>query len=180
VKTSPKITGAPKTSTKANESYSFVPSASDADGDKLTFSIANKPAWLAFSTTTGALTGTPTEAQVGVYRNVTIQVGSGGEYDTLAAFDIEVVSVAVKKGVTLSWTPPTQNADGTALSNLAGYKIKYGQQTGVYTNEISIANPGIAAYMVEGLAPGTYYFVITAYNSKGVESTLSNESSKKL
>ena len=40
--------------------YSFTPTAADADGTRLTFAIKNKPSWATFSTTTGALTGTPT------------------------------------------------------------------------------------------------------------------------
>lgn len=176
---SPEIAGDPTTQTTINEAYSFAPTASDADGDPLTFTIANLPEWLSFASSTGALTGTPTNAQVGVYRNVTIQVESGGEYDTLAAFDIEVVAVGAK-GITLSWAPPTQNEDGSSLGDLAGYKIMYGQEPGVFTKVISVPNGGATSYSVEGLVPGTYYFVIRAFNAKGVDSIRSNEATTTL
>jgi hypothetical protein len=39
----PVISGTPPTAIKVDEAYSFTPSASDADGDKLTFSIQNQP-----------------------------------------------------------------------------------------------------------------------------------------
>lgn len=81
---------------------------------------------------------------------------------------------------TLSWTPPTQNEDGSPLTDLAGYKIYYGTATGVYTQgPIDIANPATVTYVVSGLANDTtYHFVATAYNTSGVESAYSNEAIK--
>lgn len=81
----------------------------------------------------------------------------------------------------LSWLPPTQNTDGSSLTNLAGYKIYYGTSQGVYPNIITLNNVGLAAYVVENLSNGsTYYFVITAFNSDGVESVYSAVGSKAL
>lgn len=72
--------------------------------------------------------------------------------------------------MTLTWQPPTENTNGTALTNLAGYYIYYGTQSQHYTSTIQITNPGITTYVVENLAAGTYYFVIAAYNSSGEDS----------
>lgn len=77
-------------------------------------------------------------------------------------------------GVTINWTPPTENTDGTALTNLAGYDIHYGTQPGNYTQTVSVSNPGIASYVVDNLSPGTYYFAVTAVNAQGAESPLSS------
>jgi predicted phage tail protein len=77
--------------------------------------------------------------------------------------------------VTLNWTPPTQNIDGTPLTNLAGYDIHYGTQSHAYTQSIRVSNPGIATYVVDNLTPGTYYFTVTAVNSQGAQSPLSSE-----
>ena len=68
--TPPVISGTPPTSATAESAYAFQPTASDPDGDTLTFSVANEPAWAAFSATTGRLSGTPTASQVGTYANV--------------------------------------------------------------------------------------------------------------
>ena len=46
----------------------------DPDGDRITFSVENKPDWAQFDTATGALTGTPTEANVGKSDIITIEV----------------------------------------------------------------------------------------------------------
>lgn len=79
---------------------------------------------------------------------------------------------------TLSWTPPTTNTDGSVLNDLAGYKIYYGTTPGSYPNAVTVDNPGLSDYVVENLAPGTYHFVVTAFDSAGNESAYSNVASK--
>lgn len=77
--------------------------------------------------------------------------------------------------VTIAWTPPTENTNGTPLSNLAGYNIHYGTSASNLSEKISVSNPGIATYVVSNLSPGTYYFAVAAVNSAGIESPLSAE-----
>ena len=77
--------------------------------------------------------------------------------------------------MTLSWQPPTENTDGTALTNLAGYNIHYGTQPQDYTSVIKVANPGLATYVIDSLPAGTYYFSVAAYNASGTESSFSPE-----
>lgn len=76
--------------------------------------------------------------------------------------------------VTLSWTPPTQNEDGSVLTDLAGYRLHYGTRQGEYDTTIGIDNPSVSTYVVEGLDPGTYYFVASSYTTSGIESRYSN------
>jgi hypothetical protein len=78
----------------------------------------------------------------------------------------------------LSWTPPTENTDSSALTDLAGYKIRYGASPGSYSDTITINNPGITTYLVENLASADWYFVMTSFNSTGIESSYSSEVSK--
>ena len=68
----PTISGTPSVSVNAGSAYAFRPSAADADGDTLTFSIANRPAWATFNAATGRLSGTPTASSVGTYSNIVI------------------------------------------------------------------------------------------------------------
>ncbi|MFI4907346.1 MAG: fibronectin type III domain-containing protein [Steroidobacterales bacterium] len=77
--------------------------------------------------------------------------------------------------VTLNWLPPTENTDGTALTNLAGYDIHYGKSSHRYTQKIRVSNGGIATYVVQDLPKGRYYFSVAALNSHGTESPLSAE-----
>jgi hypothetical protein len=173
----PTISGSPATSIAVNGAYSFRPTASDADGDALTFTISNKPAWASFSTTTGQLSGTPSSANVGTYSNITIGVSDGRTSVSLPAFAIAVNSVS-SGSVTLSWTAPTQNTDGTALTNLAGYRIYYGTSASALTQMVQVNGVGIASYVIENLSPATYYFAVRAYTSGGAESSNSNVASK--
>ena len=103
-------------------------------------------------------------------------VSDGKASASLAAFSIAVTQISLGSA-TLSWTPPTQNEDGTPLTNLAGYRIRFGMQSGNYPSTINLTNPGLATYVLSGLAAGTYYIVISAVNQNGVESSYSNEAS---
>ena len=162
---------------KATSTYSFQPTAADANNDPLTFSIANKPAWAVFHTATGALTGPPSTADVGSYGNITISVSDGKASASLAPFAVSVQQAA-SGSVSLSWIPPTQRTDDTALTNLAGYKIQYGTDSAALNQTIDLNNAGLTSYVVENLAPATYYFTIKAYTSTGEESDPSNVVSK--
>jgi Putative Ig domain len=175
----PTISGTPGTQVVAGTAYSFRPTASDADGDTLTFSATNVPSWASFSVSTGTLSGTPAAVQVGTYNNIQISVSDGkGGSASLAAFSITVAQITTGNA-TVSWMPPTQNTDGSTLTNVAGYKIYYGTtQGGPYSASVSITNPSVTTYLVENLTPATYYFVVTASNAAGAESLCSNEASK--
>jgi hypothetical protein len=72
--------------------------------------------------------------------------------------------------VTLSWLPPTTNADGSAAVDLAGYRIYLGTTTDCYLAVIDVPSPGVTSYVIENLAQNTYYFTLTAYTYMGVES----------
>ncbi|MET0291173.1 MAG: fibronectin type III domain-containing protein [Steroidobacteraceae bacterium] len=81
---------------------------------------------------------------------------------------------------TLSWTPPTQNTDGSSLANLAGYRIYYGTKADALNQQIQVTNPGLTAYTVSNLDAGTYYFAVAAYTADGVEGAPSSVGSKKM
>ena len=157
--------------------YNFLPTAADADGDTLAFSIDNKPDWATFNTSTGRLSGTPAAADVGTYSNIAISVSDGHDSTALSPFAVAVNDIANGRA-TLSWTAPTENTDGSMLSNLSGYRIRYGTNANALTNTIVIENASVTTYVVEDLAPATWYFAVTAVNSTGAESTYSNVANK--
>jgi fibronectin type III domain protein len=84
---------------------------------------------------------------------------------------------ATNKSVTLSWSPPTHNSDGSSITNLAGYTLHYGTASQDYTGSIEITSPTQTSYILSdnGFPPGTYYFAISAYNAQQVSSSLSSE-----
>ncbi|MBM0103956.1 putative Ig domain-containing protein [Steroidobacter sp. S1-65] len=173
----PVISGTPARTINVGSAYSFRPTASDPDGNALTFSIANRPSWASFNTSTGQLSGTPTASQAGTYSNITIRVSDGRVTTSLPAFSISVVD-ASSSGAVLSWTAPTSNTDGSTLTNLAGYRIAYGTSASAMTSTIQVANPSVTNYTINNLAPGTYYFTVRAYTNNGTESANSNVYSK--
>jgi hypothetical protein len=175
----PTITGAPLTSVLQGVVYSFTPTAADADGNALTFSVTNKPSWATFNSSTGRLRGTPSAAQVGTTGNITISVSDGTASASLTSFSIQVVPTATG-AATLMWNPPTQNTDGTPLTNLAGYKVYWGTEQGDYSNSVTLNTPGLSSYVVQQLTPARWYFAMTALNSAGVESDYSQVTSKQI
>ncbi len=81
----------------------------------------------------------------------------------------------------LSWNQPTTDQDGAVLTDLAGYKIYYGQATPLtVTASVSavVYDPNQTSYVVSDLNQGTYFFTVTAFDSAGNESAMSDEVSK--
>jgi fibronectin type 3 domain-containing protein len=149
----------------------------------VTFSIENQPNWASFNATTGELSGSPTTSNVGETANITITASNGTTSASIGPFDITVSAPPANPppstGIaTLSWDAPILNTDGTALGDLAGYKIYYGTSASQLTQQITISGTETTSYVVSGLASGTYYFAVTAYASDGTESSQSNVASK--
>lgn len=109
--------------------------------------------------------------------------GGGGGGAATSAATSSVSSAAASSSpptassgaVTLNWTAPTENTDGTPVTDLSGYDIHYGTSSGDYTQTVTVSNPGLATYVVDNLTPGTYYFSVSAVNSQGAQSPLSAE-----
>jgi hypothetical protein len=173
----PTISGQAATAVKAGSAYSFQPSASDPNGDKLTFSVTGKPTWANFDTSTGKLSGTPATADIGSSNNIVISVSDGGSTVSLAPFSV-LVSASTTGSATLSWTPPTANTDGTPVTNLGGYRIYYGTNSNSLNSQIQVSNAGLTSYTVGNLSPGTYYFAVAAYTADGIEGAASAVGSK--
>jgi hypothetical protein len=168
----PTLSGQPPTSVSVGMAYGFTPHAIAPSGTSLTFSIQNKPSWASFSTSTGALTGTPSAGDAGSYANIIISASDGQASASLPAFTVSVNQVS-NGTASLEWTPPTENTDGSALNNLAGYKVYYGPSASSMSHVVQLTNPGLTGYTVTNLGSGTWYFAVTAYTATGVESSLS-------
>ena len=173
----PTISGSPLLSISVTKPYLFQPSASDADGNTLTFSIQNRPSWATFSTATGVLSGTPSVADIATFANIIISVSDGTASASLPAFSLSVLQTATGNA-TVNWTAPTTNTDGSALADLTSYRILYGRATDNLDQSTSVNNAGLTSYTVEDLAQGTWYFAVVAVNSTGGESSVSNVASK--
>lgn len=86
--------------------------------------------------------------------------------------------VTIYGSVTLSWTAPTYNTDGSVLTDLDGYRIYWGTTPGRYSNSVTIENESITIFVLQNIPVGTYEFVATSFNSAGIESSYSNPVTK--
>jgi hypothetical protein len=120
----PAIAGTPPTSAAQDTFFQFIPSANDADGDRLTFSLTNGPAWLDFSASTGEMFGMPGVADIGTYSNIRMSVTDGQATTSLPLFSISVAAAM----------PPTFNSppviSGTPASSVP-QETAYGFVPGV-------------------------------------------------
>jgi hypothetical protein len=172
-----KIQGTPRSTVAVGQTYSFQPDTSAAGGAGLTFTARNLPEWLILNPNTGRLTGTPTEADIGTYSGIVLEASDGRAASSLGPFTITVAAQG-SGSASLSWLPPTENSDGSPLTDLAGYVVLYGQSPTELTETIAIDNPSVTTYLVEQLTSGTWYFAVQASNSSGVVSGLSGVASK--
>lgn len=103
--------------------------------------------------------------------------GCGGGVTTADVQPPAVSPVTEAKGsATLTWAAPSTNEDGTPITSLGGYKVYYGTTPGYYT---SVDVGPVSSYHLSGLAKGdVYYFAVSAYDSSGIESDLSEVVSK--
>jgi hypothetical protein len=130
----------------------------------------------ATSTTSTSTTGStpPTAADSGTSTSGS-STTSGSTTTTGSAGSTPPSTPVAGTSLTLGWVAPTQNSNGTPITDLAGYKIHYGTTSANYTKVVAVSNPSLSRYVLDSLESGTYFFAITAYNSKGIESTLSGE-----
>jgi hypothetical protein len=108
--------------------------------------------------------GTASNSSTGAASPATAETGSG-------------TAVTAAGTATLSWVAPTENADGTPLTDLAGYTLYYGTNPSDLTQSVTVSGAASTTTEVKDLPAGTYYFAVSAYNAMGLESQQSNVAS---
>ncbi|MDH5388698.1 MAG: VCBS domain-containing protein [Gammaproteobacteria bacterium] len=85
--------------------------------------------------------------------------------------------VSTPININLTWNIPSEREDNTplSLSAIGGYNIYYGSKQGQYINTVSIEDGSAESYTFTDLPTGTYYFVVTTYDTDGRESMYSTE-----
>jgi plastocyanin len=87
---------------------------------------------------------------------------------------VEMLTVSTLSGISLNWVAPSENADGSALTDLAGYRIYYGTTSRNYSGMVELNDPADTSHSLS-LASGDYYVAMTALDQQGNESAYSNE-----
>ena len=147
-------------------------------GGTLNWTVSDSASWLSVSPASGSSSSTLTTAvntsglAAGTY-NGTITVSATGSLSKTVGVTL-TVSAPTNSSATLTWTPNTD-------ADLAGYKIYRATVSGAYGAALATVPAGTVTYQATGLAANTtYFFVITAYDSAGNESSFSNEVSKSI
>lgn len=136
----PVISGMPVGTINQNGSYSFVPNVVDVDANTtLSFTVTNLPHWASFNPSTGAITGTPANSDVGTYNNIVISVSDGTTTTMLGSFNITVANVN---------DAPTINADRYDVAE--GGLLQPNAASGVLANDSDIDGDNLVAVLVNG------------------------------
>lgn len=167
------LTGTPAVAANPGVKYQFQPTVNQTAG-QVTFSISGQPSWASFNSTTGELSGTPSQSMVGMSADVTITASNGASAASIGPFTIVVTTAAIPPGsIAVSWEPPTDSSQ-SLLGQLAGYYIYYGTSSDDLSHSVLVFGGGTSDYVIQGLAPGTYYLALTTYNAQGIQSERSN------
>ena len=167
------IFGTPPAKALVGAAYLFRATAVVHGPGTWKFTIQNVPRWAKFDQNTGQLEGRPSAADVGTYANVRILAIYGLERAALPAFSITVRGAGASGAVSLSWEAPTENVDGSALTDLAGYRIYSGVAADQLELRADLRTVGLTRYVIEPLESGPHFFAMSAVTSAGAESALS-------
>jgi hypothetical protein len=148
-----------------SSAYSFTPTTANGSGTKSFALTGTLPTGLNFSTTTGAITGTPTTVQTSSGLNITVTDSSGsaalGTFSIAitAALSISGTPAAATIGSAYSFTPTAAGGSGTRTfsysgTTLATYGLSFSTTTGAITGTVSGS-------------PGTISGTITVTDSSG-------------
>ena len=169
------LLGTPPGSVVAGSMYSFTPTVG-GNHSRVMFSIVGQPAWARFNSDTGALSGIPTAKDEGPSGTITISASNRSGSASLTPFVIEVTGA--DESATLSWVAPTENTDGTPVTDLAGYYVHYGTSPDELDKTITVSGAASTTCIISGLTEGTYYFAVVAYTAAGTNSGESDLVSK--
>ncbi|KKM06158.1 hypothetical protein LCGC14_1746800, partial [marine sediment metagenome] len=175
----PVISGSPASSVAQDTVYSFTPTATDVEGDSLTFSISNKPSWLSFDSSTGLLSGTAGNSDVGVHSNIVISVSDGMDTVSLPAFNLTVINVNdaptiggipalnVDQDALYSFTPTANDIDGDSLTfsisnkpSWASFDSSTGQLSGTPSND----DVGVNNNIIISVSDGAITTALSSFN----------------
>ena len=106
---------------------------------------------------------------------VIVTDNQGSEYKDSLSITVLPNNEAGQYTAELNWTAPTENANGSVLTNLAGYKIYYGHSINNLDLSIRINDPQQSSLEIKNLnSDHSYFFCVAAYNAIGSEGQCSD------
>lgn len=111
---------------------------------------------------------------VGIFAAFTLLLAGCNDQSASPATSATAAPMSRSATAELSWEAPTTNTNGSALTDLAGYRIYYGENRTRLSQAVEIKTIGVQTYVIDNLSAGTWYFAIMAVTSAGTESRLSD------
>lgn len=153
--TAPSISGQPDSHVEEGAFYTFTPTANDPDFDSLVFSISNLPLWASFDTTTGAIYGTPTSSDIGLYKDIAITVSDGYATASLSEISIDVLGFT------------SEEPENPLLNKIGSYSISMGTSQDALNLQSTFNNGSDITHSADLSSADTYYFSIAAHDMDG-------------
>ena len=172
----PIISGEPLTLVFDGQSYRFRPTATDGDGDTLSFNIRNLPNWATFDRQTGALGGLPYREDIGHYSNIAISVSDGQATAELAAFSIEVRASSTESEPEIQIIEPVDGAIYSALESLSLWGQASDAEDGMLSSSIEWRSDqdgllGQGSELSVSLSPGAHEITAAVADSDNASVT---------
>lgn len=153
-----------------------------------TWKTSNYASWVAVSPNSGSLTDSTqltvsvqaAGLAVGTYATtIKVMASKGGNVSIPVTLTVTSGTTSSSTSTTTSNTTATFTWDANTETDLAGYKIHVGTASGSYNSTVDVGN--VTSHSMTNLTIGTtYYFAVSAYNTAGNESAVSNEVSKSI
>jgi hypothetical protein len=169
--TSASIPGAPGTSQTVTGSLPSTGSTAIAGPSGTTATTGTTgTASPATSSAAGGTTGTSTSAAATPTSSTSSTSSTSGTSttSTLLAYGEAMVS----------WIPPSENTDGSTLTDLTGFTIYYGQDPQNLDQVLTLDCHWCLWTRVSNLGSGTWYFAVKSFNKTGIQSAFSRIMSK--
>ncbi len=159
----PVFTSTAPTSGTTDVLYTYTVTATDLDGENLTYSAPTLPAWLTFNATSHVLSGIPATANIGTH-NVVLSVTDGKDAVT-QSFTINVVANGVNDLTgKLAKVYPVPASDYVTMDfaeKLGKADLQILSLSGKLLKKIDISNLSSYQLDVSNLKPASYLYRIT-------------------
>ncbi len=149
------------------------PGVAPGDSTTLNWSSTNADTCTASGVWSGGKALSGSENTGAINQDQTYQLTCTGS-GSASAMAMTTVTV---RTASLTWDAPTQNVDGSPLTDPAGYRVYWGNAPRTYGVPAAVSDPSVTSHVI-ALSPDVYYFAVTALDVDGNESAFSNEVSK--
>jgi YD repeat-containing protein len=160
----PSITSTPPMQATTNVAYSYAVSASDPDGDTLSYSLTTAPDGMAIDSTSGLVSWTPESDQTGSHA-VTLRVGDGQAYAE-QSYSLTVSSDELPLDVAIGLSSQVVDLGGSTTVTVVS---DGGLQPATLTLEVDgvpVTLDGAGQATLPASAIGTYHLLATASDTR--------------